>query len=121
MGQASAFALANCLGASWGLPPCNISQNLQVLFVHVFGDNGSNRLADHFLGAVAIQILRTLVPGHDDACEITADDGFVGGGHDGSQLVAAFLDLGADFVGADHWLPIARPRRALSVSIRYAA
>jgi hypothetical protein len=84
-------------------------------------ENGSDWSADHFFGAITVEILGALVPSHDDAVEITAHDGFVGGSHDGSQLVAAFLGPGAGSVGADQWLPFfVRLKRALSVTIRSA-
>jgi hypothetical protein len=50
---------------------------MQVLFVQMFGDDGGNWLADHFFGREAVEILRTSVPGHDDAREIAAKDGVV--------------------------------------------
>src|SRR5271154_5535550 len=95
MDQASTLAPVNRLATSQWLPRGNIPQKLQLFFVHMFGDDGGNWLADHLLGRVAVEILRIFVPGPDDACEIAAHDGNVGGRHEGRHLPSSVLGLGA--------------------------
>ena len=52
--------------------------------VGVFGrDEDRQWFADDLLGGVAVKPLRTFVPADDDAVEGLADDGVVGGLHDG--------------------------------------
>src|SRR4029077_20827657 len=121
MNQASAFASAHSIVASHGLPRRDIPQYLKAFFVQMFRDDGGNRLADHFLGRVTVEILRILVPSHDNGFEIAANRGAVGRRYYGKQLAAAVLSLGAGLVGTNHWHLLGAPKRAFSVTVRYPA
>src|SRR5947209_3666575 len=48
------------------------------LMAPVVRSEEADGLADHLVGAVAVDTLRTTIPAHDDAVEGGADDGVVG-------------------------------------------
>jgi hypothetical protein len=52
----------------------------------VLRDDHPDRLADRFLGCVAEHPLRRPVPRRDDAVEVLADDGVVGGINDAREM-----------------------------------
>ena len=101
------------------MPRGRIAQKFQALFVQMFGNDGSNWLADHFFGRVAVELLRTFVPGHDDPREISAEDRIVGARLDDSEAV--FFGPGAGLVSTDHGIPLRIPNWRTLATVRYAA
>ncbi len=94
-GDAGGFIMLEALaGAEFG-------EDLVLLVLKVCGDEAENGLADDFFGGVAEHALRAVVPGADDAVEVLADDGVVGGIDDGGEAEADFVDTFAfgDVVG----------------------
>src|SRR5579862_2492595 len=61
------------------------TQNVCFFVPSILGDYQGDVLANRFFGCIAEQALRTLVPTRDDAVQILADDGIVGGINDSSQ------------------------------------
>ena len=62
------------------------------LFVVAFlRDQGENRLADDLIRRIAEQALGALVPAHDGAVEVLADDRVVGGFDDGGEVLGRML------------------------------
>jgi len=53
-------------------------QDMRFLVKTVRGEELGDRLADHFVGGVTEHALRRLVPAHDNAIKVFADDGVVG-------------------------------------------
>ncbi|MGA8503278.1 MAG: hypothetical protein WB683_17125 [Candidatus Sulfotelmatobacter sp.] len=50
-------------------------------------------LPDGFFSGVPKYAFCTLIPTRDDAIEVLADDGIIGGGYDGSQQTRYFFGL----------------------------
>jgi hypothetical protein len=83
------------------------TQDLLLLRVQLRRHDQQDRLAYRFRGAVAEDARRAAVPRLDDALERLADDGIVGGFHDGPELRAQAhdallrVDIAQHFQSAD--------------------
>jgi hypothetical protein len=94
--------------ASRRFPRLNLAQELQTFVVQMFGNDGSDWLANHFLGRITVEVLRTLIPRHDDPCKIAAEYRIVGARpNDGCETV--LIGFGAGFAGADDGIPLRTP------------
>ena len=86
------------------LPAAELLQDFGFFIKTVRREQDGDGLADHFLGGVAEHSLGGLIPTSDDAVEVFADDGVVGGGDDRLEPAFQFDGLGdvaGDFGGSD--------------------
>src|SRR5690606_36529349 len=77
--QRAVLAPAHGLEVVDALPATYLGEDARLLRLAVRRQQDGDRPADHLVGAIAEQALGALVPTHDDAVEILADDGVVGG------------------------------------------
>ena len=74
------------------LAPADASQAVRLLVLPVLGDQHQHRFAHGFLGGIAEQALRALVPALDDAVQILAQNGVIRGFHDGAEMALTALE-----------------------------
>ena len=75
----------------YALAPPEAVQNLRLFVAPIRGNQHGDGPPDRFLGRVAEQPLRALVPTGDDAVEVFADDRVVGGIDNGRQRRSSLL------------------------------
>jgi hypothetical protein len=101
---AAVFAEADGFKVIDTLPAAKLIQYFGFFIEAIGWEKDGDGLADHFFGGVAEHSLGGLIPAFDDAVEIFADDGVVGGGNDGFESAFQFDGLGdvaGDLGGSD--------------------
>ena len=85
--QAAIFALAHGLVVLDALARADALDDGVFFALQIGWDQGLDRFADHLFGQIAENPLRALVPAGDDAVEVLADDGVVGGFDDRRKML----------------------------------
>src|SRR5689334_12354264 len=66
-------------------------QDLRLFAFEMIGNDGGDRLADHFVGGIAEQALGAWIPADDASGEVLADDRVIGGFDDAGELPACLF------------------------------